>query len=71
MWALTRALARVILLAIPLPPGRSWQLPRVRMHLVMRDLLTMPWRGNGAAIKRELERCVELRRAMIQAGWFN
>jgi hypothetical protein len=37
----------------------------------MRDLLATPWRGNGAIIKRELEKCAELRRALVQAGWFN
>jgi hypothetical protein len=31
----------------------------------------MPWGQNGAIIKREMVRCAELRRAMIQAGWFN
>jgi hypothetical protein len=40
----------------------------------MHELLATPWRGsraNGALIKRELKRCVELKRALVQAGRFN
>jgi hypothetical protein len=37
----------------------------------MRALLATPWGKNWPIVKRELARCAELRRAMIQAGWFN
>ena len=48
-----------------LPPDPAWQLPWLRLHLLMRDLLATPWRGNGATIKRELARCV----AAYMAGY--
>jgi hypothetical protein len=56
---------------MPLPADRAWQHPWLRLHLVMRDLIATPWAGNGAIIKLELATCVELRRVMMQAGWFN
>jgi hypothetical protein len=37
----------------------------------MRDVLATPWGKDWPIVKRELARCVELRRAMIRAGWFN
>ena len=62
---------RRILRAMPVPPDRAWQLPWLRLHLVMRDVLATPWGKDWPIVKRELARCAELRRAMIQAGWFN
>ena len=56
---------------MPLPADRSWQHAWLRLHLVMRDLIATPWAGNEALIKREIARCVELRDAMMRAGWFN
>ena len=55
---------------VVMPPA-AWQLPWLRLHLVVRELLATPAHGEMATVKRELERCAELRRAMIQAGWFN
>jgi hypothetical protein len=54
-----------------LPPDPAWQFPWLRLHVVMRDLLTTAWGKNWPIVKRELARCAELRRAMMQAGWFN
>src|SRR5256714_5750528 len=53
-----------------LPTGQRGDevLRDLRLHLFMRDVLAVPWAGNGVVIKRELARCVELRRAMMQAG---
>jgi hypothetical protein len=51
-------------------PSR-WQLPCLRLHLFMRDMLATPWGKDWPIVKRELVRCAELRRAMIQAGRFN
>jgi hypothetical protein len=48
----------------------GWQ-PRLRLHLFMRDPLAVPWGKDWPIVKRELARCAESRRAMIQAGWFN
>jgi hypothetical protein len=56
---------------MPLPPDRAWPLPWLRLHLFMRDDLAVPWGKDGPTGKRELARCAELRRVMIQAGWFN
>jgi hypothetical protein len=55
----------------PLAPDRSWQHPWLRLHLVMRDLLATPWRGNGAIIKRELEkrRVLDIDEPLRVAGW--
>jgi hypothetical protein len=53
------------------PPDRAWQLPWLRVNLLIRDVLAIPWGKDWPTMKRELARCVELRRAMIQAGWFN
>jgi hypothetical protein len=63
--------ARRILRAMPLPPDHAWQLPWLRLHLFMRDVLAVPWGKDWPIVKRELARCAELRRAMMQAGWFN
>jgi hypothetical protein len=52
-------------------PPAAWQLPWLRVHLVARELLATPTNGEMAAVKRELERCADLRREMIRAGWFN
>ena len=47
---------------------RAW----LRLHLAARELLTVsPAHPYQPAVKRELVRCAELRRAMIAAGWFN
>jgi hypothetical protein len=37
----------------------------------MRDLLATSWVKDWPTVKRAMVRCAELRRAMIQAGWFN
>jgi hypothetical protein len=37
----------------------------------MGDVLAVPWGKTDRIVKRELARCAELRRVMIQAGWFN
>jgi hypothetical protein len=62
---------RRILRTMPVPPDGAWQLPWLRLHLFMRDVLAVPWGKDWPIVKRELARCAELRRAMIQAGWFN
>jgi hypothetical protein len=28
---------------MPVPPDRAWQLPWLRLHLFMRDVLATPW----------------------------
>jgi hypothetical protein len=60
-------------LPLTTPPSadRSWQHPWLRLHLVMRDLLATPWRGNGAIIKRELEkrRVLDIDKPLRVAGW--
>ena len=57
---------------MPIPPDRAWQLPRLRLHLFVRDVLAVAWsREEWAVVKRELARCAEWRKAMIRAGWFN
>jgi hypothetical protein len=55
---------------MPMPSDRAWQLPWLRLHFFMRDVLATPW-ASWPIVKLELARCAELRRAMIQAGWFN
>ena len=40
-------------------------------HLFIRDVIATPWGKDWPIVKRELTRCAELRRAMMQAGWFN
>jgi hypothetical protein len=57
--------------SMPVPPDRAWQLPWLRLHLFMRDVLATPWGKDWPIVKRELARCAELRRAMTQAGWSN
>ena len=53
-------------------PATSWRLPRLRLHLATRELLkTSPASPDWPEVKRELVRCSELRRAIIDAGWFN
>jgi hypothetical protein len=52
-------------------PPVAWQLPWLRLHLVVRALLATPTNREMAEVKADLKRCAELRRAMIQAGWFN
>lgn len=50
----------------------AWHLPWLRLHLAARELLkASPASSDGPAVKRELVRCPELRRALIAAGWFN
>jgi hypothetical protein len=61
---------RRILRAMPVPPDRAWQLPWLRLHLLMRDVLATPWGKDWPIVKR-VARCAELRRAMMQAGSFN
>jgi len=56
---------------MPIPPDRARQLPWLRLHLFMRDVLAVPWGKDWPIVMRELARCAGLRRAMIQAGWFN
>jgi hypothetical protein len=56
---------------MPVPANRAWQLPWLRLHLLMRDVLATPWGKDWPIEKRELARCAELRQAMIRAGWFN
>jgi len=51
--------------------NRAWQLPWLRLHLLTRALLATPAGGDWPIVKRELLRCAELRRAIMQAGWFN
>lgn len=49
-----------------------WQLPWLRLHVIARELLGVP--THSAAwphAVRELMRCATLRRALIDAGWFN
>jgi hypothetical protein len=60
--------ARRTLRALPVPPDRAVQLPWLRLHLFVRDVLAVPWGKNWPIVKREMVRCVELRRAMIQVG---
>jgi hypothetical protein len=60
-----------VLCAMLLAPDPAWQFPWLRLHGVMRDLLTTAWGKNWPIVKRELTRCAELRRAMMQPGWFN
>jgi hypothetical protein len=43
----------------------------LRLNLVMRDFLATAWGKDWPIVRRELARCAELRRAMIQAEWFN
>jgi hypothetical protein len=62
---------RILRSMLQLPPDPAWQFPWLRLHLVMRDVLAVPWGKDWPIVKRELARCAELRRAMIQAGWFN
>jgi hypothetical protein len=57
--------------AMSMPPVRAWQLPWLRLNLLIREVLVTQWGRDWSIVKRELARCVELRRAMIQAGWFN
>jgi hypothetical protein len=64
-----RRILRAMLLL--LPPDPAWQFPWLRLHLVMRDLFTTSWGKDWPIVKREIMRCVELRRAMIRSGWFN
>jgi hypothetical protein len=52
-------------------PPDAWQLPRLRLYLVVRALLATPSHGEWPIIRRELDRCAELRRAIIEAGSFN
>jgi hypothetical protein len=56
---------------LQLPTDPAWQFPWLRLHLVMRDLLPTAWGKDWPILKREMVRCVELRRAMIRVGWFN
>jgi hypothetical protein len=53
---------------MPVPSDRAWQLPWLRLHLFMRDVLATPWGKDWPIVKLELARCAELRRAMIQGG---
>ena len=46
----------------------SWQLPWLRIHLLARELVRLQLTPE---VKRELERCAEVRWALINAGWFN
>jgi hypothetical protein len=58
--------------AMPLPHDRAWQLPWLRLHLFMRDALAVRWgREEWLVVMPALVLCVEWRRALIQAGWFN
>ena len=54
-----------------LPPDPAWQFPWLRLNLLMRNLLATPCGKDWPILKREMVRCVELRRAMIRVGWFN
>jgi hypothetical protein len=49
--------ARRILRAMPVPPVRAWQLPWLRLHLFMRDVLAVPWGKDWPIVKRELAKC--------------
>jgi hypothetical protein len=52
-------------------PPSEWQLPWLRINLLARELLTVsPASKEWAEVMRELKRCAELRRAMINAGQF-
>ena len=56
---------------MPVPADRAWQLPWLRRHLFIRNVITTPWGKDWPIVKRELARCAELRRAMTQAGcWY-
>ncbi|HEV8143211.1 MAG TPA: hypothetical protein VGQ77_10150 [Methylomirabilota bacterium] len=57
-----------ILRPMPVSPDRAWQLPWLRLPLFMRNVLAVPWGKDWPIVKRELARCAELRRAMIQRG---
>jgi hypothetical protein len=49
---------------MPIPPDRAWQLPWLRRHLFVRDVLATTWGKDWPIVKRELARCAELRRAI-------
>ena len=49
-------------------PSAPWQLPWLRIHLLARELLEFRLTPE---ITRELTRCAEVRRALIDVGWFN
>ena len=44
----------------------AWQLPWLRLHLVVCALLVTPAHGEMPTMKAEF-----VRRAIVQAGWFN
>jgi hypothetical protein len=54
---------------MPVPADRAWQLPWLRVNdsRCSGDAVGKDW----PIVRRKLARCAELRRAMIQAGWFN
>ena len=64
-------------LGAPQDPGPAYvpvllALMLIRLHLVARELLAIPTSSPGLpTVKKELERCAELRRTLIQAGWLN
>jgi hypothetical protein len=41
---------------MPVSPDRAWQLPWLRLHLFMRDVLAMPWGKDWPIAKREMVR---------------
>src|SRR5688500_7148451 len=41
-----------ILRAMLLPSDRAWQLPWLRLHLFMRDVLAVPWGKDWPIVKR-------------------
>ena len=49
-------------------PSAPWHLPWLRLHLVARELLK---ESPASPDWPEVKRCADLRRAMIEAGWFN
>ena len=53
------------------PPDRARQLPWLRLHLFVRDVIATPWGKDWPLAKAELRRCAKVRRKLIEAGWFN
>jgi hypothetical protein len=53
------------------PSDPSWQLPWLRLHLFVRDVINTSWGKDWPKVKEQLARCTESRRKMIQAGSFN
>jgi hypothetical protein len=64
-------LAGVILRACRSHPNAPGSFRGSASTCSLRDVLAVPWGKDWPIVKRELARCAEVRRAMIQAGWFH